>query len=338
MAKCRALYGKRLTLQDYNNLMNCKGINDIVSYLKARTVYSSVFESANSDMSSFQVEELLKIHLLESFEKVSKYEISTGVEFYKYFIIKNDIQQILRFLHFLIIGKPGDYLKVLPPFFNKRSELDLYKLAQARNFGEMIKALSGTEYAKALAPYKDTFTQPECYLKMECSLDRIMWDFERDIVKKYSGKAKEKIVEIIGYENDMENLVRIYRLKRLADSETEDIKNYINLNYTHFTKKNIDDMLSKNTAREMLSEASESYYKKNFSDREKFVSLEDLTQRILYDKLHREVRYSTVPVAVMICYFFLAQNEVKNIIHIVEGLRNGMSQEAIGATLVGICD
>ena len=100
MAKCRALYGKRLTLQDYNNLMNCKGINDIVSYLKTRTVYSSVFESANSDMSSFQVEELLKIHLLESFEKVSKYEISTGVEFYKYFIIKNDIQQILRFLHF----------------------------------------------------------------------------------------------------------------------------------------------------------------------------------------------------------------------------------------------
>ena len=144
MAKCRALYGKRLTLQDYNNLMNCKGINDIVSYLKTRTVYSSVFESANSDMSSFQVEELLKIHLLESFEKVSKYEISTGVEFYKYFIIKNDIQQILRFLHFLIIGKPGDYLKVLPPFFNKRSELDLYKLAQARNFGEMIKALSET--------------------------------------------------------------------------------------------------------------------------------------------------------------------------------------------------
>ena len=40
----------------------------------------------------------------------------------------------------------------------------------------------------------------------------------------------------------------------------------------------------------------------------------------------------------MICYFFLAQNEVKNIIHIVEGLRNGMSQEAIGATLVGILD
>ncbi|MGN1479289.1 MAG: V0D/AC39 family V-type ATPase subunit, partial [Acutalibacteraceae bacterium] len=211
MAKSRALYGKRLTEANYNDLVNCKSIGELVSYLKAKTAYSAEFESANADITPFQVEELLKMHILSSFEKISRYEASAGVEFYKYFIMKNDIQQLLRYLNYLIIGKPGDYLSVLPPFFNKRSELDLYKLAAARTFDGMLDAIKGTPYYKALAPFKQIYSLPESYLKMECALDRELWETEKNIVSKFSGMSKEKIIEIISYKNDMENLVRIYR-------------------------------------------------------------------------------------------------------------------------------
>lgn len=334
MTKCRALYGKRLTKQNYDDLVNCSAVNEIVSYLKNKTAYAPTFDSANSDMNSSQIEELLKIHTLESFEKIGRYEISTSVEFYKYFIIKNDIQQILRYLNFLIIGKPEDYLAVLPPFFNKRSELDLYKLAQARSFNEMINSLKGTEYSTALVSFENDYKKPESYLKMECALDQIIWNFESEVVRAYSGTAREKIEEIIGYQNDMENLIRIYRLKRLAAENKETIQSYLNLNYTHFTKKNIADMLEQSTASGMLEEAAGSYYSKYFNAAG-FTSLEDFTQRILYNKFYKEIRYSTIPVAVMLCYFFLAQNEVKNIIHIVQGVRNGVSSQAIKSLLVG---
>ena len=86
MAKSRALYGKRLTAANYNDLVNCKSIGELVSYLKAKTAYAAEFESANADITPFQVEELLKMHILSSFEKISRYEASSGVEFYKYFI------------------------------------------------------------------------------------------------------------------------------------------------------------------------------------------------------------------------------------------------------------
>ena len=96
LAKSRALYGKRLRKHDYDELMNSRSINDIVTYLKTQTAYSSSFESANSVMSTFQVEELLKIDMLKTYEKVSRYENAPGHEYYSYFLKKNDIQHLLN--------------------------------------------------------------------------------------------------------------------------------------------------------------------------------------------------------------------------------------------------
>lgn len=334
MAKSRALYGKRLKKQDYENLLGCKNINELVSYLKTRTSYSETFETANSEMSAFQVEELLWIDTLRAFHKISKYEMSAGEDFYKYFIMKNDIQQILRFLHYLIIGKPSEYLKVLPPFLNEQTRVDLIKLSAAENFGDMLRVLKGTGFDDVLRPFEPVYKDPESYIKIECALNKILWKAEFDIIKQYRGAQKKEIEEIITYQTDMENLIRIYRLKRLAGADSETIKNYLNLYFTHFTHKDFERMLAKDTAREMLQQAADSYYKKYFAQTG-FLTLEDFTQRVLYQKLHREIRYSTNPVAVMICYFFLKQNEVSNIIHIAEGIRGRIPSDAVEQVLIG---
>ena len=334
MAKSRALYGKRLKKQDYENLLNCKGINELVSYLKTRTAYSATFETANSEMSAFQVEELLGIDTLKAFQKISKYEISSGEDFYKYFIMKNDIQQILKFLHYLIMGKPEEYLKILPPFINSLTQVDLFELAAANDFDSMLRSLKGTGFDAALEPFRPVYKDPESFVKMENSLNKILWKAEYDLVKRYKGAQRKEIEEIITYQTDMENIIRIYRLKRLADADKSVIRDYLNLYFTHFTEKDIERMLEKDTAREMLQQATDSYYKKYFAQTE-FITLEDFTQRVLYKKLHREIRYSTNPVAVMICYFFLKQNEVSNIIHIAEGIRSGISSDAVESVLIG---
>ncbi len=334
MAKSRALYGKRLKKHDYDTLLNCKNVNELASYLKTRTSYSATFETANSEMSAFQIEELLRIDMLRAFQKISKYEISSGEDFYKYFIMKNDIQQILKYLHYLIIGRPGEYLKVLPPFINELTQTDLIKLAAAPDFDSMLKVLKGTGFDEALRPFKPVYQDPESFVKMENSLNKILWRAEYELVKKYRGTQKKEIEEIITYQTDMENIIRIYRLKRLADTDKSVIRDYLNLYFTHFTQKDIEQMLQKNTAREMLQQATESYYKKYFAQTE-FVTLEDFTQRVIYSLLHKKIRYSTNPVAVMICYFFLKQNEMSNIIHIAEGIRNGISPDAIETVLIG---
>ncbi len=330
MAKSRALYGKRLTREDYENLIRSTSVNEVVAYLKAETAYAETFENANSDMSTSQVEELLKIHILKAFEKVSRYEISTGAQFYKYNLMKNDIQQILRFLQFLMADRPEEYLHFLPPFFNQHSELDLYSLASSRSFQDMLESLKGTVYYKTLKPFENAYKDKRSYLRMECALDEELWKIERDVIANYKGKSGKKIREIISYQNDMETLIRVYRLKRLDLQEHEVVSRFINTTCTNFTKKDIERMINASSAHEMLQQASQTYYKKHFVNYT-FDSLESFTRKILCDKYKKEIRYSTDPLSIMISYFYLAENEVRNIIQIVEGIRYGMSVENIGA-------
>ncbi len=334
LAKSRALYGKRLKKQDYEELMNSRSINEIVSYLKTNTAYSSSFESANSEMSTFQVEELLKIDILKTFEKVSRYENAPGREYYGYYLKKSDIEQIMRFIHFLSIGRPEDYLEVLPPFFNKHSEVDFYSLAGSRSYDEMLEALRNTDYYDALKPFRDVFADPRTSIKIENSLDKVLWEQEKKIVSRYKGRERRLIEEILTYRHDMENIVRICRLKRFGVKEEVRANEYIDPYFTALTVKDIEKIIAMTTAAEIISAVSNTAYKKYFGNTE-FLSVEDFTQRAVYSKLCHEIRYSTDPVVVMLCFFFLKENEVDNIIHITEGIRSGASPEIISSVLIG---
>ena len=43
-AKAHAMYGKRLTKENYNDMLNCKSLVELANYLKTRTYYRSDFE------------------------------------------------------------------------------------------------------------------------------------------------------------------------------------------------------------------------------------------------------------------------------------------------------
>ena len=43
LAKARAMYGKRLTAQNYTDLLACRSVNEAAAYLKAHTAYADEF-------------------------------------------------------------------------------------------------------------------------------------------------------------------------------------------------------------------------------------------------------------------------------------------------------
>ena len=46
LAKARAMYGRRLTARNYQELLNCRDLPDLISYLKTRTSYSEALQAA----------------------------------------------------------------------------------------------------------------------------------------------------------------------------------------------------------------------------------------------------------------------------------------------------
>lgn len=334
-AKAHVLYGKRLKKQNYDDMLNCRSLPELVNYLKTRTVYGSVFANVPSDISTAQIQELLKLHLLEDFEKISRYEISAGESIYEYFIVKNDIKQILSFIRLLINGKPEKYLADLPPFFNKHSTLDLYSIAKSKSFSDLLKALSGSPYRKLLVPFSDIYNQKGVYLRIEAALNGYLKKYLFNVVNKDSSKKEQKdIHEIVNYKFDMDAIVSIYRLIRLADADEELIKSCVATDFTNFSQNEINMLIDAPRARDMMRLMPETYYRKDFAKVE-FTYLEGTVQKVLYSKISKCMRYFTNPTAVMLCFVLLAENEIQNIIHITEGIRYNIPSKKTAAILVG---
>lgn len=334
-AKAHALYGKRLKKQNYDDLLNCHSLNELINYLKTRTAYGTSFEKVPSDISAAQIEEILKLNLLENLEALCRYEISAGENVYEYFIMKNDVKQILSMVRLLINGKPEEYLNVLPAFFTKHSKLDLYSMANAKSFADLLKIVKGSPYEQSLIPFEETFSEKDIYIAIEASLNDFLKSVLFSIIdKRLNRKEKKQLCEIINYKFDMDALVNIYRLRRLENAGDSVIKEYINSKFTNFTKKDIDLITDSIKSHDLIAVMSDTFYKKNFYAVESKY-LEGTVQQVMYEKFSKSIRYLTSPTATMLCYAMLSENEVNNIIHIVEGIKYKIPSKQISTVLVG---
>ena len=102
LAKARAMYGKRLTAQNYTDLLACRTVNEAAAYLKAHTAYADAFEGVTmGSVRRRQIEILLREHLLNNFASLCRYEKSIGDGFYKYFVTLSDVDMLLHSVRYL---------------------------------------------------------------------------------------------------------------------------------------------------------------------------------------------------------------------------------------------
>ena len=68
LAKARAMYGKRLTAQNYTDLLACRSVNEAAAYLKAHTAYADTFEGVTmGSLRRWLIEILLREHRGDDF-------------------------------------------------------------------------------------------------------------------------------------------------------------------------------------------------------------------------------------------------------------------------------
>lgn len=336
LAKAHAMYGKRLTKENYNDLLNCRSLGEIVSYLKTRTYYRTDFETLPTSIDSQQIEELLKMSLLKKCEKLCEYQLSIGESFYRYYIVQNDINQILTMLQLLIIGKPEKYLVTLPAFFNNRTQIDLYALAKVRSFQELLNVLKNTEYKAILERYSDNYKDDGIFILIENDLDKYLFSFLVHSVKHSKNHRKKKeIYEIINCRFDMYTLTKTYRLLSMGLTDEFFLKRFVLKDYTNFSDKDLRLITNAKSATDIIRIIPSTYYKKDFLKID-YKYIENAAQEMLMQKMHNGFRYYTNPTAVMLSYLFLAENEVKNIIHIVEAIKYNIPTEKVNSILIGI--
>lgn len=191
LAKARAMYGKRLTAQNYTDLLACRTVNEAAAYLKAHTAYADAFEGVTmGSVSRRQIEILLREHLLNNFASLCRYEKSIGDGFYKYFVTLSDVDMLLHSVRYLNSRHPENNLAKVPDFFMRHSELNAAALETATNADLLLAAVEGSPYKAVLAPFVSA-GRPD-YFGMELALNKYLRSQAEALIKRTTAARRAR--------------------------------------------------------------------------------------------------------------------------------------------------
>lgn len=339
LAKTHAMYAGRLTASNYNDLLNCKSVGDVATYLKNRTVYADVLQDAMTEsLHREQLESILHKRLFNQYAALCRYELSIGTELYRGFIIRAEVEEILTFLRFLCNNHPEDYIFSLPPFLTDHTQVNLFALAEVKDFEGILRVLNGTDYFRVVEPFvkQSKETGEIDYFSIEAEMKRFEFHKLCDIVAQaFGGKYKKEVIQYFEREIDIKNIIHIYRLKRTIRASREEIRRTLVFGHSVLSRQEFDILAGAATEDEFLSRLKATQLGKQLQE-QSYRYLEEGIQKVRFDLEKRSFRFATNPYIVMFSYIFLAENEIQNITHIIEGIRYAIPPETIKSMLIGV--
>lgn len=321
LSKTHAMYAKHLTTDDFNRLMECESVSDIMAYLKNHTKYADILAPFHEDtIHRGQLEPLLKHHLFFDFADLCRYEISVGEKFAIYFIEQIEIEQILYFINLLNCGKSEEYIYFLPLYFDKNTSIDLRAFPRIKEFNELVDFLKKSRYYKILRQFKVKPGQRPDVAKIEHALYTYLYGTVLDIISHdMRGSAQKEMYNIFFTHIDLLNFMYIHRLKKFYKLTPEEIKTFL-FPKCRLTAKQIDKLCnaqSTNERFEILSKTQTGHILASV----KYNYAYEMIERADYKLAKHYMTFSSNPIVVMMSYINLMRTEINNIVNIVEAVR-----------------
>ncbi len=337
LAKARAVWGGSLTKQNYSDLMSFHSVPEAADYLRSKTYYAPIFEEFTSGMiHRGQLESLLHKNLFDKYMKFCNFGKAIGNNFYEFYIIKNDILQLLRIMTYINSGTMESYIYTLPVFYEEHSKLDLYKLSTVRTPEQLISALDSTPYEKTV---KKIFSRKYAYnfiIPAEIEFNNFLSEELVKILKlKKSEICNNEIVKLFTLESDMKFLNGVYRLIAFPDVPREFILQMTASKYSQLNRQTKISLASAQNTDEFIKILSGTKYRK-ICDYASEADFDDAINRYEYEIFAKQIRFSTDPNVVMYTFLYLTANEINNIIHIIECIRYSLPADTVRPMLNGI--
>lgn len=334
LAKSRAMTCDILKAEDYSALTNSRNLSETVSYLKNRTVYSNAISSLSSiNIHRSRLEAEIRKFNLERTANLASFENAVGQKMHRIIFLNYDVNLILSCADHLDTNKVSDFSLFTPQAYFKNSQLNPTALEKAMSFEEFYEALSGTCYQKPLDIFKNgnaSFT----ITALENALYQYLGSETKRVIKKnYSGNAKKELLELFEMKSDFKMIESIYRMKKYFP----DIKlDYSNIFYTGFSAlslEEITDLTNAKNVNEFFRLCKGTKYGK-FLDEQYKDRIELCTHTAQFKINKKNLRFSTTPEVVMFSFMGLLENETKNLIHIIEGVRYELPPDEIKKFLI----
>lgn len=323
LAKTHAMYGRRITKEQYDAMMKCHSVSEVAAYLKTQTHFKTALSSiAESNIHRGQLENLLHRAVFEDYSRLYRYLFSKRETFSLYIIEEEEIREILRMVLLMKADNAKSFILDLPGYLINRSSVDLMAVAHSSNFEELIHVLENTPYGPILKKYRPTEGHPYIdYVGCEHAFYEYFFrHMTQDIKKYYSGLEQKRLLDLLHLRIELLNLSHIMRSKTYLKTPNSDIVRSLFPYYYKLSSKDLNKMIeAKDT--ETLDHLFEQtpYYQKYAS--EQFSYVEEYTSRVQYRSCRRALHFSTYSSVAFFSYTVLSQLELSNVINIIEGIR-----------------
>lgn len=334
-AKARAKYGKFLTARDYSNLIACQSVAEVMVYLKSHTHYASVLSDVNErDVHRGWLELKLRQYLFDEFDSLCRYDSSVSAGFSRYVVEKTEVEQIVRFMILLNANSTDKFIFQFPAFLSKHTVLDVYKLANAHDYGEFLEALKNTSYYDILKQFKPDNKGRLAVSDIEHKLyEHVLANMLELIRKKTKGSEQRELLTLFHTINDYSIFSRILRLKKYYNLSPEKIKATMLSEYCSLSPRLIERMCEAESSAEVFNIMQSTGCGRMIS-RIGYTHASDIAPRVKYTLAKKRIRFSKSPAVVMISFMLLSETELMNVIGLIEGIRYQHDPKTIQSLII----
>lgn len=337
MTKAKALYGKHITNEQYEELLHKKTVNEIALYLKDNTRYRTAFEGVTlGAMRRGQLESLLHRERFDEYSRLLRYDPSSkGESYYQYLEMQVEVQQILQMIRLLNSGNTQEYITQYPAFLASKACFSFLALANVRSFDDLLEVLQNTPYAKVIMHFRPAADGKIDYTRCEVALRSYYYTHLEQLIDRYfRGRVKRQLHEITQTHIDLINVTTIYRLKRFFPHvDGEFIRSALLPAWKRIPEKELDKLIEAPDADSFIQLLSRSPYA-SYLGSEDFLFIEYHTESIRYHLNKRYLRFAVDAPTAITAYMVLSEIELNNIITIVEGVRYELPPEEIEKMLI----
>lgn len=334
-AKAKAMYGKHLKSEDYTELLRKRTVQEIAGYLKNETAFKEILAGINEfAIHRGHLEMLVRQTFFLEFLELIRYSQSKNHHFYEYGVLMMEIKQILMTIRLLSETDKTSQIAQLPIFANRLISFDVEALIKVNSFDELLNVLKNTPYYSILKPLKPKSLVDIDYSSYEIELKAYYFKRVNEIIEhEFKGKDKEDIRDMFDTQIELDNITKIYRLKKYYNASPFEIKKVLNPTYKRINKKTLMEWIEQKDAQQFLQAIHDHAYDIP-TDIKEFQYIEYQTDVIMFELTKRLMRFSTNPNIILVAYLNLLEIEIENVINIIEGVRYKVENDKIAKLLI----
>ena len=332
--KCRAMYSRLLGRADYDALIKMKSVSQIAAYLKKQTPYAYVLRRIDEhNVHRGQLEQVFKRSLYYDYGRLLKFTTGGYKAAVRAMFESYEVEDLKLVIGSICSDRRHSVTLNDLTYISAYSEFPASSVLGAATIAELAANLRHTRYYKALMPFA-AVASPD-FIKIDHALNLLNYRAKMNVFKKtLSGASKRVAVSLYGTQADLENILYIYRIKKLYRLPASEILIYLIPCEYRIRNRELLGLAECDDVGSFIGLVRRTFYGFLFpAGRES--EWESIHTEYFYQLHRRNLRVHGGDVGVAFSYLFMKETDIKNIIMIIEGVRYALPAERITSFLTG---